>query len=69
MTAAAQKVSLVLNEMTHLANGAPPVTTTLTHPFAGRTVAVVNDLSVAEQIYLYENARRLKETIQQCGEL
>eukprot|EP00906_Rhabdomonas_costata_P016177 RCo023216 len=32
-------------------------------PFTGRTVAVVNDLSLQEQVYLYEKARALKEAI------
>jgi aspartate carbamoyltransferase len=29
-------------------------------PFAGRTVAVVNDLSLDEQLYLYHKARDIK---------
>eukprot|EP01012_Entosiphon_sulcatum_P020901 TRINITY_DN2573_c0_g2_i1.p1 TRINITY_DN2573_c0_g2~~TRINITY_DN2573_c0_g2_i1.p1 ORF type:complete len:554 (+),score=98.27 TRINITY_DN2573_c0_g2_i1:102-1763(+) len=36
-------------------------------PFVGRTVAVVNDLSPDEQIYLYERTRELKDAIQSGG--
>jgi len=32
-------------------------------PFAGRTIAVVRDLSVDEQMYLYAQARRIKHAI------
>jgi aspartate carbamoyltransferase len=38
-------------------------------PFAGRTVAVVNDLSVDEQLYLYRKARELKEAAASGGRL
>jgi len=38
-------------------------------PFAGRTVAVVNDLSVDEQLYLYEHTRRLKQALQNGEDL
>ena len=33
------------------------------HPFLGRTIQVVRDLSVDEQLYLYEQTRRVKQTI------
>jgi aspartate carbamoyltransferase len=33
------------------------------HPFAGRTISVVNDLSIDEQMYLYEQTRNLKRAI------
>jgi aspartate carbamoyltransferase len=33
-------------------------------PFAGRTIAVVNDLSLDEQVYLYDTTRRIKTAIQ-----
>lgn len=32
-------------------------------PFAGRTIQVVRDLSVDEQVYLYDQTRRLKEAL------
>lgn len=37
--------------------------------FFGRTIAVVNDLSIDEQLYLYEKTRELKETIKNGGDL
>lgn len=37
-------------------------------PFKGRTVAVVDDLSLDEQRYLYRKARELKEEIRSGGE-
>ena len=37
--------------------------------FSGRTVSVVRDLSVDEQVYLYEKTRRLKSAIQEGGDL
>jgi len=35
------------------------------HPFQGRTVAIVNDLTLSEQWYLYHKTRELKESIRQ----
>jgi len=35
------------------------------HPFQGRTVAIVNDLTVKEQWYLYQKTRELKEALRQ----
>ncbi|MDX9959055.1 MAG: bifunctional aspartate carbamoyltransferase catalytic subunit/aspartate carbamoyltransferase regulatory subunit, partial [Spirochaetia bacterium] len=32
-------------------------------PFKGRSITVVNDLSVDEQRYLYRRSRQLKETL------
>eukprot|EP00667_Euglena_gracilis_P007396 EG_transcript_7470 len=37
--------------------------------FAGRTVAVVNDLSVDEQLYVYEQTRQLKQALKSGGDL
>ncbi|OHD43090.1 MAG: aspartate carbamoyltransferase, partial [Spirochaetes bacterium GWE1_60_18] len=37
-------------------------------PFKGRTIAVVNDLSVDEQRYLYRQARSLKEELRSGGQ-
>mmetsp|Transcript_48471 Transcript_48471/g.103696 ORF Transcript_48471/g.103696 Transcript_48471/m.103696 type:complete len:590 (-) Transcript_48471:95-1864(-) len=34
------------------------------HPFRGRSVSVVNDLSTEEQLFLYEAARKLKQAVQ-----
>jgi len=39
------------------------------HPFQGRTVAIVNDLSLDEQWYLYHKTRELKETIRTGADL
>eukprot|EP00928_Gymnodinium_smaydae_P046714 TRINITY_DN31137_c0_g1_i1.p1 TRINITY_DN31137_c0_g1~~TRINITY_DN31137_c0_g1_i1.p1 ORF type:complete len:616 (-),score=123.08 TRINITY_DN31137_c0_g1_i1:201-1922(-) len=39
------------------------------HPFKGRTVAVVNDLTRAEQWYLYQKTRELKEAVRSAGDL
>lgn len=36
-------------------------------PFLGRSIQIVNDLSVDEQVYLYEQTRRLKEAIREGG--
>eukprot|EP00438_Fugacium_kawagutii_P001306 Skav226290 [mRNA] locus=scaffold3301:190912:193577:+ [translate_table: standard] len=33
------------------------------HPFQGRTIAIVNDLSLDEQWYVYHKTRELKEAI------
>lgn len=33
------------------------------HPFRGRSISVVNDLSVDEQIYLYEQTKQLKQAV------
>lgn len=33
------------------------------HPFAGRTISIVNDLSVDEQLYLYEQTKLLKKAV------
>lgn len=38
-------------------------------PFFGRTIAVVEDLSIDEQLYLYEKTRELKEAIKSGGDL
>lgn len=38
-------------------------------PFAGRTIAVVRDLSVDEQMYLYVQARRIKHAIKANGDV
>lgn len=38
-------------------------------PFSGRTIQVVGDLSVDEQLYLYEQTRRLKQAIRGGGDL
>jgi aspartate carbamoyltransferase len=38
-------------------------------PFKGRTIAVVNDLSLDEQRYLYRKTRQLKETVRTGGDL
>ena len=38
-------------------------------PFAGRTVAVVNDLSLDEQLYLYRKARDIKAAAQSGADL
>jgi aspartate carbamoyltransferase len=37
--------------------------------FAGRTVAVVNDLTMDEQLYLYESCRKLKHALRHGGDL
>jgi aspartate carbamoyltransferase len=39
------------------------------HPFAGRTLAIVNDLSVKEQWYLYSKTRELKEAVRNGKDL
>mmetsp|Transcript_88266 Transcript_88266/g.189477 ORF Transcript_88266/g.189477 Transcript_88266/m.189477 type:complete len:609 (-) Transcript_88266:51-1877(-) len=39
------------------------------HPFKGRSVAIVNDLSLREQWYLYSKTRELKEAIRSDGDL
>lgn len=39
------------------------------HPFKGRSVAIVNDLSLKEQWYLYAKTRELKEAIRSEGDL
>ncbi len=38
------------------------------HPFEGRTIQVVGDLSVDEQLYLYEKTRELKAALQSGGD-
>lgn len=39
------------------------------HPFKGRTVAIVNDLTLREQWYLYQKTRQLKEAIKDTQDL
>lgn len=39
------------------------------HPFLGRTIQVVRDLSVDEQLYLYEKSRAVKEAILSGGDI
>jgi len=39
------------------------------HPFKGRTVAIVNDLGVEEQWYLYQKARDLRAAVASDGDL
>lgn len=39
------------------------------HPFKGRTVAVVNDLTVQEQMYLYFKTKELKSSIEKGQQL
>mmetsp|Transcript_32090 Transcript_32090/g.92085 ORF Transcript_32090/g.92085 Transcript_32090/m.92085 type:complete len:592 (+) Transcript_32090:59-1834(+) len=39
------------------------------HPFKGRTLAVVNDLTLKEQWFLYQKTRELKEAIKAGGDL
>jgi len=39
------------------------------HPFKGRTVAIVNDLKVKEQWYLYQKTRELKEAVRSGKDL
>lgn len=39
------------------------------HPFKGRSVSIVNDLSLQEQQYLYRKTRELKEAIRSGGDL
>lgn len=40
-----------------------------THPFKGRTLSVINDLSLAEQWYLYQKTRELKQAIRDGKDL
>jgi len=50
----------------------PPVAKaprTEAHPFKGRTVAIVNDLGVEEQWYLYQKARDLRAAVASDGDL
>eukprot|EP00933_Yihiella_yeosuensis_P062701 TRINITY_DN65683_c0_g1_i1.p1 TRINITY_DN65683_c0_g1~~TRINITY_DN65683_c0_g1_i1.p1 ORF type:complete len:621 (+),score=86.26 TRINITY_DN65683_c0_g1_i1:59-1864(+) len=46
-----------------------PKAKTEKHPFKGRTVAIVNDLTIDEQWYLYHKTRELKEAIRTGGSL
>mmetsp|Transcript_102087 Transcript_102087/g.161077 ORF Transcript_102087/g.161077 Transcript_102087/m.161077 type:complete len:606 (+) Transcript_102087:53-1870(+) len=39
------------------------------HPFKGRSVSVVNDLSVNEQMYLYRKAQELREAVEKGKDL
>ncbi len=41
----------------------------LTSPFKGRTIAVVNDLSTDEQLYLYNKTKALKTAIANNSDL
>lgn len=41
----------------------PNVASAAAHPFKGRTVAIVNDLELEEQWYLYQKTRELREAV------
>uniref|UniRef100_A0A7S4RF44 Aspartate carbamoyltransferase n=1 Tax=Alexandrium monilatum TaxID=311494 RepID=A0A7S4RF44_9DINO len=44
-------------------------TSTREHQFKGRTLAIVNDLTLDEQWYLYQKVRELKEAVRSGGDL
>lgn len=51
-----------------LANPIDTVDTPAQHPFKGRTVAIVNDLEIEEQWYLYQKARELRQVVAVGGD-